>query len=269
MFAVGNFIDVTINVIKNLFIFLYNIKSSLCFPLWLLFRRSIDCGVFPSILKISSVTPIFKSGDKNDVKNYRPVSILCHISKLFEQLVLRNIQSSVNSILIDEQYGFRPGRSATMNLMVFNNFVLEAVEKHIQIDVIYTDFTKAFDTVDHGCLIDALYKSGFGEPLLSWFKSYLSDRVQWVKVFGYKSSISKVSSGVPQGGHLSPILFSLYVNGIKGVIKNCEFLIFADDLKLFRKIENLSDCSALQDDLNNMVAWLNTIPYLSCGTLIR
>jgi len=109
-------------------IFLYNIKFSLCFPLWLLFRRSIDCGVFPSILKISSVIPIFKSGDKNDVKNYKPVSILSHISKLFELLELRNIQFSVNSILIDERYGFRPGCSATMNLMVFNNFVLEAYE---------------------------------------------------------------------------------------------------------------------------------------------
>jgi len=146
-----------------------------------------------------------------------------------------------------------------MNLIVFNNFVLEAVEKHIQVDVIYSDFAKAFDGVDHGCLIDAQYKSRFGEPLLSWFKSYLSNRVQCVKVFGCKSSISKVSSGVSQGGHLSSILFSLYVNGIKVVIKNCEFFMFADDIKLFRKIENLSDCSALQDELNNMVAWFNTI----------
>ncbi|XP_050066238.1 uncharacterized protein LOC126555352 [Aphis gossypii] len=121
-----------------------------------------------------------------------------------------------------------------------------AVEKHIQVDVIYTDFTKAFDRVDHGRLIETLYKTGFGEPLLSWFKSYLSDRVQWVKVFGCKSSISKVSSGVPQGGHLSPILFSLYVNGIKEMVENCELLMFADDLKLFRKIENLSDCSMLK-----------------------
>jgi len=136
---------------------------------------------------------------------------------------------------------------------------LEAVEKHVQVNVIFTDFAKAFDRVDQVCLIEALYKSGFGKPLLSWFKSYLSDQIQWVKIFGCKSSISKVSSGVPQGGHLSPILFSLYVNEIKGVIKNCELFMFADDLKLFRKIENLSDCSALQDDLNNMVAWFNTI----------
>lgn len=110
--------------------------------MWLLFRRSLDSKVFPSILKISSVNPIFKSGYKANVKNYKPLSILSHISKLFEQLVLRSIQSPVNSILIDEQYGFRPSRSATMNLMAFNNSVLEAVEKHIQVDVIYTDFAK-------------------------------------------------------------------------------------------------------------------------------
>lgn len=92
--------------------FLFNIKSALCYPLWLLFRRFMDLGVFLKMLKMSSVTPIFKSGDKSDVKNYRPISILNHIAKLFELLVLRNIQPSVNNILIDEQYGFRPGRSS-------------------------------------------------------------------------------------------------------------------------------------------------------------
>jgi hypothetical protein len=97
------------------------------------------------------------------------------------------------------------------------------------------------------------------EPLISWFKSYLADRVQWVKVFGCKSSISKVSSGVPQRGHLSPILFALYVNGIQAVVKNCELLMFADDIKLYRKIENFSDCIALQNDLNNLVSWFNKI----------
>jgi hypothetical protein len=108
--------------------FLYNIRSVLCFPLWLLFRRSMDDGIFPSMLKISSVTPVFKSGDKSDVVNYRSVSILSHIAKLFDHLILKSIQPSVDSILIDEQYGFRPGRSTVSNLIVFNNFVLEAFE---------------------------------------------------------------------------------------------------------------------------------------------
>jgi hypothetical protein len=239
--------------------FLYNIKSSLCFPLWLIFRRSMDAGVFPSMFKMSSVTPIFKSGDKSNVKNYRPISILSHIAKLFELLVLRYIQPPVNSILIDEQYGFRPGRCATMNLIVFNNFVLDAFENHNQVDVIYTDFAKAFDRVDHGVLLEILYKYGFGEPLLSWFKSYLSGRVQWVKVLGCKSVISNVPSGVPQGGHLSPLLFSLFINDIKKVVPNCQFLMFADDLKLFRKIVTIDDCLALQNELNIVVSWFSSI----------
>lgn len=163
-------------------LFLYNIRSVLCFPLWLLFRRSMDDGIFPSMLKISSVTPVFKSGDKSDAVNYRPISILSHIVKLFEYLVLKSIRPSVDSILVDEQYGFRPGRSAVSNLIVFNYFVLEAFENRSQVDVVFTDFTKAFDCVDHAILIDVLYKSGFGEPILSWYKSYLSGHAQWVQI---------------------------------------------------------------------------------------
>ncbi|KAL4104367.1 hypothetical protein QTP88_019668 [Uroleucon formosanum] len=149
--------------------FLYNIRSVLCFPLSLLFRRSIDDGIFPSMLKISSVTPVFKSGDKSNVTNYRPISILSHIAKPFEHLVLQSIQPSVDFVLVDEQYGFRSGRSSTANLIVFNNFVIEAFENRSQVDVVYTDFVKAFERVDHAILIDILYKSGFGEPILSWY----------------------------------------------------------------------------------------------------
>jgi len=129
--------------------FLFNLKSFLSVPLWLIFRRSLDEGVFPSIWKLSSVIPIFKSGDKSCVKNFRPISILSHISKLFEKIVLNNILPSVNSVLIDEQYGFRPGRSVVMNLLVLNNYILEALENKCQVDVVFTDFAKAFNRVDH------------------------------------------------------------------------------------------------------------------------
>jgi len=129
--------------------FLYNFKSVLCVPLWLIFRRFLNEGIFPSIRKISSITPILKSGDKSNVRNYRPIFILSHIAKLFEFLVLLNIQPSINAILIKEQYGFRPGRSAAMNLTIFNNFVLEAFDNKSQVDVIFTDFAKAFDRTNH------------------------------------------------------------------------------------------------------------------------
>lgn len=94
------------------------------------FWRSMDPAVFPSMFKISFVTPIFKSGDKSNIKNYRPISILNHIAKLFELLILRYIQPSVNSTVIDEQYGSKPGRCATMNLIVFKNFILDAFENY-------------------------------------------------------------------------------------------------------------------------------------------
>jgi hypothetical protein len=101
--------------------FLVNIKSAISVPLWIIFRRSLDDGIFPDIWKLSSVTPIHKTGDQYDIRNYRPISVLSHLAKLFEYLVVRSIQSPVNSILIDEQYGFRPNRSPTLNSIVFDN----------------------------------------------------------------------------------------------------------------------------------------------------
>jgi len=106
----------------------------------------------------------------------------------------------------------------------------------LQVDVIYTDFCKDFDRVNHKTLLKILLDYGFGEPLLSWLGYFLNNRKQYVKVFGSKSEICNIPSGVPQGGHLSPILFSLSVNSVKTVIRNSKFLLFADDLKLFLKI---------------------------------
>jgi len=156
--------------------FLYMLKSVLSYPLSFLFRKSLDEGIYPDILKLSTVKPIFKSGDKSNVANYRPISLLGHIAKLFDSLVLKSIGPAVSSILIDEQHGFRPGRSTNTCNIVFSSYVSDAFNNRSQVDVIYMDFSKAFDRVDHTLLIDVLLNSGFGEPLLSWFQSYLRDR---------------------------------------------------------------------------------------------
>jgi hypothetical protein len=229
--------------------FLFSIRSSICFPIWLLFRKSLDSGSYPEILKLSSITPIFKSGDISNVANYRPITIISHIGKLFESLVLNSIQSAVNQIIIDEQHGFRPNRSVNTCNLVFTDYVFDAFAKKNQVDVIYTDFSKAFDRVNYAVLMKVLASNGFGEPLLSWFSSYLSDRKQFVKVFGIKSQVLNTPSGVPQGGHLSPLLFILFINDIKKVIRHSKFLLFADDLKLFLEIRSVHDCQLLQNDL--------------------
>jgi len=216
-------------------------------------------GVFPDIWKVSSVTPIFKSGDRADVTNYRPISIISHFAKIFESLVYNSVLNSVDNILINEQHGFRPGRSTTTCNITFIDYIIDAFSKRSQVDVIYTDFTKAFDRVNHNSLLKVISSSGFGEPLLSWFASYLINRKQYIKINGTCSDLVDITSGVPQGGHLSPLLFALYVNDINKILRNCRFLLFADDIKLFLKIDSLQDCIHLQEDLECMVSWATNL----------
>jgi len=178
-----------------------------------LFKRSSTESVFPSVWKISSITPIHKSGDTSNVKNYRPISIVPHIAKLFE-FVYSNIKRSMNHIIIYEQHGFRPGKSTVTSNVVFASYLTDTLESRGRVDVILTDF----NTVDHGILIRELKTLGMGDPLLSCLASYLTDRSQYVKLHGSESSITNVSFGVPQGGHLSPILLILFVNPISNWI---------------------------------------------------
>ena len=235
-------------------VFLSKLKSIISYPLWILLRRSLDEGIFPHILKLGSITPILKSGCPTDVSNYRPISILSHIAKMFESLVQKDILRPFNNIIMEEQHGFRPGRSTITNNLIFHNYCFNAFQHHSQVDVIYTDFNKAFDTVNHAVLVKILKDCGTGEPLLSWLKSYLDNRYQWVKLPNVKSNVFFTPSGVPQGGHLSPLLFSIFINSLSKTLKHCQVLCFADDIKLFMKINCIEDSLNLQSDLDRFVA---------------
>uniref|UniRef100_A0A2S2NAB7 Putative RNA-directed DNA polymerase n=1 Tax=Schizaphis graminum TaxID=13262 RepID=A0A2S2NAB7_SCHGA len=257
-----------LNSLKNVFSlgpdgipgdFLYRIRYVIFCPLWSLFRRSLDESTFPDMWKIGSITPILKSGNPSLVTNYRPISILGHISKIFESLVLDSIQPSVNMILANEQHGFRPGRSTVTCNLSFSNYIHGSFKDGSQVDVVYTDFAKAFDSVNHEVLISILRASGFGDPILSWFNSFLLNRSQWVNMFNTKSDIFLSTSGVPQGEHLSPLLFSLFVNSACTSLKHSQLLCFADDMKFFLKIYSVDDCLKLQDDLNRFSAWAETL----------
>lgn len=149
----------------------------------------------------------------------RPISILSHIAKLFESIVLNNIQTSVNTSLVKEHHGFRPGRSITTCNAVFCNYIFKVFKAHSQVDVILTDFCKAFDRGDHHILHCVLQAIGFGEPLLSWFCSFIDGRKQFVKIHGIFSDILPISSGIPQDGHISPLLFSIFLNSISYSVK--------------------------------------------------
>uniref|UniRef100_A0A1Y1KXC2 Reverse transcriptase domain-containing protein n=1 Tax=Photinus pyralis TaxID=7054 RepID=A0A1Y1KXC2_PHOPY len=226
-------------------------------PLTRIFNLALATNVFPDSWKNANVTPVFKSGDSNDVSNYRPISILSNFAKIFENVLYVRIYSKVRRLISIHQHGFMAHRSTTTNLACLSHVIAETIDKRGQVDVIYTDFKKAFDSIPHDIIIAKLFNFGFNEGLLKLFKSYLSNRSQRVLYNNFKSDSVIVTSGVPQGSTLGPLLFLLYINDLTALLK-CGALLFADDLKLFTQVSSISDCQFLQEQLNSVVRWCST-----------
>lgn len=226
----------------------------LCVPLSSLFNMSLREGFFPSALKSSFIVPIFKDGDRESASCYRPITIQSPVTKIFESVVLDSLKPLATSALIPEQHGFTGGRSTATNLILYHEFILSAFASFSQVDAVYLDFSKAFDKVSHTILISKLESYGILDPLLSWIKSYLSGRTSIVRFGGGVSDPFIVKSGVPQGSLLGPYLFNLFINDISRVIE-CKFLLFADDIKLFCKLETPEDSMVLQRSLDRVSQW--------------
>lgn len=224
-------------------------------PLTDMFNNSLAKGNFPELWKNSFIVPLYKNGSRSNVENYRGIAKLSAIPKLFELLITRKLLHSLRSIISPCQHGFLQGKSTVTNLLEFTSIVFSNFSSKLQTDAIYTDFSKAFDRVDLSLLLLKLDLIGFPIQLLNWLKSYLLNRTQCVL---FRSSLSRqilVTSGVPQGSHLGPILFNLFLNDLPLVIHNSLVLMYADDVKLFRSLKSPEDCSLLQNDLNSLVNW--------------
>lgn len=237
---------------------LYLLKKCLftiAIPLQILFNLSLNSGIFPCFWKEGFLIPIHKAGPKDNVKNYRAVCNQSEIPKLFDYLISKKLMWDTKSIINSDQHGFLSGRSTTTNLLIYEHFIMEALEQKLQVDSVYTDFTKAFDQVNHDLLIAKLHSFGIDGCVLGWINSYLKNRTQYVKYVGSISSSINVSSGVPQGSHLGPLLFNLFIDDIGQTVKNSKMLMFADDLKLFRIVSSFDDANLLQGDLNSLSLW--------------
>ena len=239
-------------------VFLKNVADLIAEPLAILFNKSLNEGILPSQWLKACITAIHKKGDKGLPENYRPVSITSIICKIMESLVRDKLveHMSENDLFSKHQHGFVPLLNCVTNLLVCMEKWSEILENNDTVDVIYTDFAKAFDSVPHQRLLVKLKGVGISENVLNWIKAFLSNRFQCVRVEDQCSSWKPVKSGIPQGSVLGPILFVIFINDMPEAVKSM-CLLFADDAKLFRNVNLREDTNTeiLQHDVDSLTTW--------------
>ena len=216
-----------------------------------IFNLSITTGVYPSLLKIAKVTPIFKKGNHLLPNNYRPISVLGHINKIYEKLLFSRLSThfNQNNLLYKYQYGFREGHSTTHALVELTDSLKNSIDNGNYACGIFIDLSKAFDTVNHDILIDKLKNYGISDNAIELMKSYLEDRLQYVEINKTKSSLDKVTCGVPQGSVLGPLLFLIYINDLPNCCLTRKVRIFADDTVIFFECDDPNQLSVIIEDI--------------------
>jgi hypothetical protein len=222
----------------------------------MLFNASLTEGKMPAAWKVANIVPIHKKGTKHEASNYRPISLLPVISKILERCIYNQIIDTLVPKITDTQHGFLKNRSTATQLMQTFSEINNTLDSGGQTDLIYFDLSKAFDSVPHHYLLHKLKSFGINSTLHAWLTSYLTNRLQRVLINGSLSEWLPVTSGVPQGSILGPLLFLLYINDLPNILsENTLCAIFADDTKIYRNITSHQDHLILQRDINNAQKW--------------
>jgi len=240
---------------------MYCIADSVIQPLKFLFNLSVLNGICPAALKIAKIIPIFKKGTHTCSDNYRPISILNTISKIFESIVAKKLSSFFNKydIIYKYQFGFRKHYSTNMALINAIDEILTALNDNNYVAALYLDLSRAFDSLDRKILLLKLENYGIRGCMLNWLRSYLISRRQYVEIDGIKSDIMEINYGVPQGSVLGPLLFLIYINDV-GCIDELINVpkVYADDTNLFINAPTIPELNVkCQNAINKIALWMS------------
>ena len=224
-----------------------------------LISASLQQGIFPDKLKCAKVIPLHKGGSKSELSNYRPISLLSCFSKLYEKAVHARLAHflTANEVLYPSQYGFRGGHSCEHALLEAQAILLNSLNKKQISALILIDFSKAFDMVDHSILLCKLDHYGIRGKALDWFRSYLTNRSQYVHVNNVNSEKLNLRHGVPQGSILGPLLFVIYINDIPQINSFAKFILYADDANIIISADSFEEIQCkIEMLLENLQSWV-------------
>ena len=224
-----------------------------------LFNTSFETSQFPDSWKVARITPIFKDGNRTDKSNYRSISVLPVISKLFEKLVFNQLYQYMkeNGLFTSCQSGFLRLHSTLSCLLKMSDDWYNGFDLGKLVGLVFIDLKKAFDTVDHDILCEKVGHYGIQQRELSWFRSYLSNRKQFCRVSGVDSNVGEKEVGVPQGSCLGPLLFLIYINDLPQTVQHSSVTMYADDTSLCNQSRDLTQLNeAINSDLKKLETWL-------------